>query len=275
MKKLACIGTGNMGGALAQAAAKSPACGPDQIILANRTFEKAEALAGKLGCEAISSNVKAAAGAEFLLLGVKPQMMGELLSELAAPLQAALKRGERKILVPMAAGLKIAFYREALGCGDIPIIRIMPNTPSAIGCGITLLASSGCREEEISELEAMLSASGSFSRITEEQMDAAGSLTGCSPAFVYMFIEALADGGVMAGLPRSQAQEFAAKAVMGAAALLLESGKHPGLLKDEVCSPGGSTIAGVYELEKKGLRSAVIAAVLSSFEKNRRLGEGK
>ena len=124
-------------------------------------------------------------------------------------------------------------------------------------------------------MEALISAAGSFDRIPEEQMDAAGTLTGCTPAFAYMFIEALADGGVMAGIPRKKAQEYAARAVMGAAALVLESGKHPGLLKDEVCSPGGSTIVGVHELEEKGFRSAAMNAVLGACEKNRKMGEGK
>lgn len=276
MKKLACIGTGNMGGALARAACQSPACGPGQVILSNRTYEKAESLAKELGCEAARSNLEAFRAAEYILLGVKPQMMEGLLRELASALKESIEKGERKILVTMAAGLKSSFYWEILGCGGVPFIRLMPNTPAAIGCGMTLVSvSDSCREEEASELESLLSASGSFDRVAEEQMDAAGTLTGCTPAFAYMFIEALADGGVMAGIPRKKAQEYAARAVMGAAALVLESGKHPGLLKDEVCSPGGSTIVGVRELEEKGFRSAAINAVLGACERNRKMGEGK
>ena len=114
--------------------------------------------------------------------------------ELAPALKESIEKGEQKILVTMAAGLKSSFYREILNCGDIPFIRLMPNTPASIGCGMTLVSvSSSCREEEASELEALLSAAGSFDRISEEQMDAAGTLTGCTPAFAYMFIEALAD----------------------------------------------------------------------------------
>ncbi len=274
MKKLACIGTGNMGGSLARAACQSPACGPDEVILSNRTYEKAKRLAEELGCRAAESNLEAFREAEYILLGVKPQMMEGLLRELAPAVKESMEKGERKVLVTMAAGLKISFYREVLGCEEIPVIRLMPNTPAAVGCGMTLVCTS-CPDEDTSELESLLSASGAFDRIPEEQMDAAGTLTGCTPAFAYMFMEALADGGVMAGIPRKKAQEYAARAVMGAAALLLESGKHPGLLKDEVCSPGGSTIVGVYELEKKGFRSAAMEAVLGACEKNKKMGEGK
>ncbi len=270
MRTVAFIGTGNMGGALAEAACR--ALSPAQVILTNRTPEKADTLARQLGCVAALSNEAAVRSAEYIFLGVKPQMYEDLARELNPVLRSCHEAGQDKVLVSMAAGLTLGtlkgLYSEA--GYDIPILRIMPNTCVAIGKGVVALAGEG--EKHLAAVEHILSAAGLVERIPEPLMDAFTSVAGCGPAFVYPYIEALADGGVMAGLPRDKALRYAAQTVLGAAAMVLETGKHPGQLKDEVCSPGGSTIAGVAELERSGLRSAAVDAVLASWERNKELG---
>lgn len=271
MKKAAFIGVGNMGGALARAACR--ALGADQVVLANRTQAKAEALGLELGCTAAKSSADAVREAEYIFLGVKPQMMRALLGTLA-PVLADCREG--RVLVSMAAGLRIDDMRPHLKEAgyDVPVVRIMPNTCVAIGQGMTALcAGEGVDEARIRDVEEILSATGRVERISEGLMDQFTAVAGCGPAFVYPYIEALADGGVAAGLPRALAVECAAQTVLGAAAMVLESGKHPGQLKDEVCSPGGSTIAGVAELERGGLRAAAINAVLAAYQRSTELGK--
>ena len=274
MKKAAFIGVGNMGGALARAAVR--AIGPEQVILANRTYEKAVALGKELGCDATGDNDTAVAMAEVIFLGVKPHMMAPLLESLAPVLARRYQAGEDKVLVSMAAGVRIRDMRPHLKQAgyDVPILRIMPNTCVAVGQGMTAVCVEEWVDESVlEEVEEILSASGKVDRVPEELFDQFSALAGCGPAFVDVFIEALADGAVAAGLPRKQAVEYAARTVLGAAAMVLESGRHPGQLKDEVCSPGGSTIAGVAELERGGLRSAAIHAVLAAWKRNTELGK--
>lgn len=259
--KLGFIGVGNMGGALARAARKSVpgAC----VGLAGRTPEKVKVLAEELDCRA-SGGVGVAKWADYVFLGVKPQVMPELLAELGP---ALAERRDRFILVTMAAGLSIARVREMAG-GAYPVIRIMPNTPVSVGRGMILYTCGEgvTEEEERIFLEAMAGA-GRFSRLPERLMDAGSAVSGCGPAFVDLFLEALADGGVACGLPRAQALELAAQMMMGSAKLALKSGQHPGALKDAVCSPGGTTIQGVRTLEAAGFRSAVMEAVIAAYEK--------
>lgn len=273
MKKAAFIGVGNMGGALARAACR--AVGPDQVVLCNRTRSKAEALAAELGCAVVDSPADAAWTAEYLFVGVKPGGMQLLLEDLAHPIRDRHRVGEDKVVVSMAAGMSIKDMRPHLAPAGyyVPVIRIMPNTCAAIGKGMTALCAGEAAESFIQGVEEILSATGRVERIPESLMDQFSAVAGCGPAFVYPYIEALADGGVMAGLSRAQAMEYAAQTVMGAAAMVLESGKHPGQLKDEVCSPGGSTIAGVAELERGGLRAAAINAVLAAYKRNTELGK--
>lgn len=274
MRTAAFIGTGNMGGALAQAACR--ALSPAEVILTNRSPEKADALARKLGCVAALSNEAAVRSARYIFLGVKPQVYAELAQELVPVLRSCHENGQDKVLISMAAGLTLdtlkGYYAQA--GYDVPIVRIMPNTCVAIGKGtVALAAREGESEASLSEVKHILSGAGLVEQLPEQLMDAFTSVAGCGPAFVYPFIEALADGGVMAGLPRERALRYAAQTVLGAASMVLETGKHPGQLKDEVCSPGGSTIAGVAELERAGLRSAATNAVLASWERNKELGK--
>ena len=268
MKKAAFIGTGNMGTPLIQAACR--AVGAEQVVIANRTRAKAEALAAELGCAVAQDNRAAAAQAEYVFLCVKPQMMEGVLSELVPAL------GDGQAVVSIAAGLTCETLRGWLAGaqGRPALLRVMPNTPAAIGRGmLALCAEAGTAEERLAGVEALLAPAGRVERIAEGQMDAFSAVAGCGPAFVYPFIEALADGGVKVGLPRGQAVTYAAQMVLGAAAMVLESGKHPGQLKDEVCSPGGSTIAGVAALEERGFRSAAIQAVEAAFRRNQELGK--
>ena len=255
------IGVGNMGGALARAACRSvPA---EQVVLANRTPEKAQALAAELGCRAADSRA-AAAEADFLFLGVKPQMMAELCGQLAPVLA---ERKDRFVLVTMAAGLTIETIQKLAG-GEYPVIRIMPNTPCAIGEGMTLYTPGpGVTHEEEAAFLAGMTGAGEFLSLPERLIDAGSAISGCGPAYVYLFIEALADGGVACGLSRADAQKLAAQTLAGAARLVQQSGRHPGELKDAVCSHGGTTVQGVRALEERGFRAAAMNAVIAAYEK--------
>ncbi|MCI8970803.1 MAG: pyrroline-5-carboxylate reductase [Oscillibacter sp.] len=263
--RLGFIGVGNMGGALVRAARRRMEGA--QLLLANRTEAKAAALAKELGAS-LSNNRTIAGNADYIFLGVKPQMMGDLLAEIVPVLAA---REDRFILVSMAAGLSIADIQGMAG-GDYPVLRIMPNTPCSIGEGMILyIPGPGVTEEEVRVFLEAMAGAGRFAPIPEKLMDAGSAVAGCGPAFADLFLEALADGGVACGLPRAQALEFAAQMMLGAARLALESGKHPGELKDAVCSPGGSTIQGVRRLEEAGFRGAVMDAVIAACEKNGKL----
>ncbi len=256
------IGSGNMGGALATAVVK--AVGGRNVYLSNRTKEKACELASKLNCN-VALNEEIAKNAEFIFLGVKPQMMKNLTDSIKEILQ---KRTDRFVLVSMAAGLSIQDIKE-LTRMDAPIIRISPNTPVAIGEGIVLYtASFEVTAQEKADFVNALSESGLVTEIPESLHAIGGTLSGCGPAFTDMFIEALADGAVACGLPRNQALAIAAQMVVGSGKLMLETGSHPGVLKDAVCSPGGTTIQGVKVLEEKGFRGASMDAVIAAYEKN-------
>lgn len=261
------IGTGNMGSALARAAAR--ALPPEQLLLSNRTPGKAEALAGELRCAA-APVLQAARDGKYIFLGVKPQMMEGLLSEIAPVLAA---RTDRFLLVTMAAGLTMERIAAMAG-GPYPVIRIMPNTPCAVGEGVILWdANAQVTEAEASMFTSALSGAGVLDRLEERLIDAGSAVAGCGPAFACLLLEALADGGVSCGLPRQKALLYAAQMLKGTAALQLSTGTHPGALKDAVCSPGGSTIAGVRALEERGFRGAAMEAVMAAAEKTRELGK--
>ena len=252
------IGCGNMGGALAKALAKKTT----DFAVSDRSGK-----AKSLGYP-YTSAADIAANADRIFLGVKPQMMAGVLSELA-PIWT-----ERKpLLISMAAGLTMEKIDTMAG-GGFPVIRLMPNTPVAVGEGIVLYCANELVTGQIlaSFLDDMAEA-GRFDLLEERLFDAAGTVTGCGPAYVYMFIEAMADGAVACGVPRKQAMEYAAATLSGAAQMVLRSGKHPGELKDAVCSPGGSTIAGVKALEDNGFRSAVMNCVMAASRRNQELGK--
>ena len=258
------IGTGNMGGALATACAK--AVEPEGILLSNRSPEKARALAEKLGASC-ADNETIARDCDVIFLGVKPQTMSRMLQ----PLQPILA-GRRTpfVLVSMAAGVTIAALEQAApGC---PILRIMPNTACAVGAGLTLYdANALLTKPQLDAFLADMAASGRLEALPEHLIDAGSAVAGCGGAFACLFMEGLADGAVTCGLPRDKANTFAAQMLLGAARLALESGKPFGQMKDEICSPGGTTIAGVRALEEGGLRAAAMNAVIAAYEKTLQL----
>ena len=258
------IGTGNMGGALARVAAKTQS----EIFLSDKAADKAEALAKELGARSVT--MAEAALCDYVFLGVKPQMLADLLKELSPVL--ALRKTPGTI-VSMAAGVAMADIQRMLGF-DYPIIRIMPNTPVAVGSGVILYdTTEQVSLEATAGFVAILSQAGLLNRLPESLIDAGSAVSGCGPAFAAMFMEALADGAVACGLPRDKAMTYAAQMTLGTAKLLLETGQHPGQLKDAVCSPAGSTIAGVDALEANGFRGAVMSAVQAAFVRTKELGK--
>lgn len=263
MRKISFIGVGNMGGAILKAVCAKN--GAEGIYISNRTGAKADALAAELGCTVSMNNAACAENADYVFIGVKPNTVREVLREISACISG------HTVIVSMAAGVDSGAIRAALGRGN-PIVRILPNTPCSIGQGLLLIAPCGdVPPETLDELAALLAGCGRTAFTDEAHADAGMTIGGCTPAFTCLFIEALADGAVQTGLSRADALQWAAQAVAGSAALVLESGRHPGELKDAVCSPGGSTIEGVRVLENAGFRGAAMDAVIAAFEKSRRL----
>lgn len=264
--KIGFIGTGNMGSAIARAVRK--VLPSHEIILSNRTAAKAEMLAQELGCRT-ADNKTVARDAQYIFLGVKPQMIREMLDGIKDILA---ERRDRFILVSMAAGVKTKTICEMAGA-DYPVIRIMPNTPVSIGEGVVPFAvSDGVFMDEITDFCNYMRHAGTVDRLEEKLIDAACAVSGCGPAFVYMFADALALAAVECGLPREKAQEYALRTIIGSATLAAESDKHLSTLRDEVCSPAGATIAGVRSLENAAFNGAVMNAVKAAFDKTRGLG---
>lgn len=260
MKTMAFIGTGNMGSAIIRAVCHRTE--PSEICISNRTPKKALALAEECGCVMSQSNSAAARGAKYVVLGVKPNVIFEVLREIAPVLT------DDQIIISMSAGTSSESMRQALGKAN-PIVRLLPNMPCSIGKGIMMIVPCGKIEEDVlHELRDLFSGCGHVDFTDEAHADAAMVIEGCTPAYAYMFIEALADGAVHTGIPRDKAVKLAAEAVAGAAAMILETEKHPGTLKDEVCSPGGTTIEGVRTLEKGAFRGSVMDAVINAYEKS-------
>ena len=245
------IGAGNMGGALLSAVAK------ETKTLA--VYDKDKAKAAAADAEVVAPDVLAA-NSRFVFLGVKPNVLPAVAKQIAPSLQP------ETIVVSMAAGVSAAEVCRYTGTNNV--IRIMPNTPVAVGAGMTLYApASGITRREETEFLALMAPTGKLDRLDEKLMDAGMALSGCGPAYVYMFCEALADGAVRCGLPRDKAMQYAVQTVLGSAEMLEESGRHPGELKDAVCSPGGTTIEGVLALENAGFRGAAASAVTAAFDK--------
>ena len=264
--KIGFIGLGNMGASLAKAVlqAKTGA----HILLANRSQAKVDAFIADFGGQA-SSNEEIFAEADVIFLGVKPAQFSDLLSQY----QTILEKRESLLLISMAAGLTLEKLASLLP-SQHRIIRMMPNTPASIGQGvISYTLSANCQSDDKEVFCQLLQHAGLLFEISEGLIDAATGLAGCGPAFVYLFIEALADAGVQTGLPRETALQMAAQTVLGAGQLVLESKQHPGVLKDQVCSPGGSTIAGVASLEAHAFRGTVMEAVKKAYKRTQELGK--
>lgn len=257
------IGCGNMGGTLASAVSKN-----DKNIAVSDKNKNAVLLVSENTGAAAVSNEEIAANSKYIVLGVKPQILPLVLDEIAPTVRA---RTDEFAVISMAAGVKIEKITDALG--NVPVIRIMPNTPAVIGEGMIVYSYNGLvTDGNKAEFLKAFSAAGELCEIKESLIDAACAVSGCGPAFVYMFIEALADGGVKCGLSRDLSLKLAAKTVSGAADTVILTGKHPEALKDAVCSPAGSTIEGVGALEKGAFRGTVSDAVTAAYKRTKELG---
>lgn len=256
------IGCGNMGGAVARALSRST----KDILVSDRSG-KAKALAGELGISYGDSQT-IAQSCQRIFLAVKPHMMADMLAPLAPVL------AQRKpVLITMAAGLTMAQIQAFVGT-EIPIIRIMPNTPTAVGMGVIPYCTNQLvTDADLSDWLQDMAPCGLLDPLEERLIDAASALSGSGPAYAYVLLEALSDGAVACGLPRAKAMAYAAKMLSGSAEMFLASGQHPGALKDAVCSPGGSTIEGIRVLEQRGFRGAAMDCVIAAYRKNLELGK--
>ncbi len=263
MYKIGFIGMGNMGTALLGGMLHCGLVSREEIACRDANDELTVLSAGKLGVAACGSALELAEKSELIVLTIKPQYYAGVIAEIAPAVT------EGKTILTVAPGKTLSWLREQFG-KDVAIIRCMPNTPALVGEGCTAV----CRNELVSDevfdyALKLLSGCGQASVLPENQFDAFVGLCGSSPAYVYMFIEAMADAAVLEGIPRDQAYQFAAQAVLGSAKMVLDTGKHPGALKDAVCSPGGTTIEAVRSLEEDGFRAAVMHAVMTAAEKSR------
>lgn len=264
MAKIGFIGMGNMAGAIMRGSLKAFA--PEEMLFFDTNAVQAEKVSTETGVKHAASNIELVSQVKYIILAVKPQVLPKVLAEI----KDVITRDQ--VVISIAAGFAIADLAKGLGA-ETRIVRVMPNTPAMVGEGMTGVSydSEQFSEEEKKMVETIFTSIGKMELVDEGLMDAVASASGCSPAYVYMFIEALADGCVKNGLPRTLAYKMVAQAVLGSAKMVLETGKHPGELKDMVCSPGGTTIEGLAALEESGFRGALIKACDANFQKNKQL----
>ena len=267
MRTAGFIGCGNMGSALARAAAAS--AGPENVYVFDVDTQKAKAFAEETDVN-LSDAEFIAGHCDYIFLAVKPQILRDAVATLARVLE---ERTTDFVIVSMAAGVPLAAIETMLGL-ECPVIRIMPNIPAAVGKGLILYVPNRFADRnDVADFCELMQGAGLLDRIDEGKIDAASCVSGCGPAFVYLFMEALADGAVKCGLSRDKALLYAAQTLIGSAEMMLQSGRHPGELKDAVCSPGGSTIEGVKALEEGAFRADVINAVVKAYERTLELGK--
>lgn len=263
--KLGFIGAGNMGSAIINGILNQHALEPDSLYVSRKHPEKSTELAQK-GVHIMQDNVSLAESVDCILLAVKPVYAADVLREIHDMLVG-------KFVISIVAGWTFDMLKDALP-ETARFVRVMPNTPLAVGEGMSLISSlCTCTDEEFAFTERIFAAAGKVAVVEDHIYTPANGISGCGPAFVYAFIEAMADGGVRYGVPRALAYELAAQTLVGAARMVLETGEHPGKLKDAVCSPGGTTIEGMYALEKGGMRAAVMDAVGATAEKTMRMSK--
>jgi len=265
-RRLGVIGAGKMGSALIRGIVKAQIISPDKITASDADTGLLSILKKEIGIKTTPENSALVASSQIILLALKPDMIRPVLLELKSHLT------RDHLIVSIAAGIPIKAIEEITGT-EGRIIRVMPNTPALIGEGAAAFSpGKKATKEDIEDVKAILEAVGIAVELPEKQLDAVTGLSGSGPAFVFMVIEALADGGVKMGLPRPVAMRLAAQTVAGAAKMVLETKKHPGELKDQVASPGGTTIAGISQLERGGLRSTLIDAVEAATKRSMELG---
>ena len=263
MVRFGVIGCGNMGGAMLRQWLKKGVFKPDEVVVADKNAQIRAQLKEEWNVTATDDN-RAAAAAPCVLLAVKPQFAAQVGEEITGCI------GKNTLVLSIIAGYSLDMLRRLTGQEEAPIIRVMPNTPAMVGEGVL----AACRGKHVTDAQwkgvmDMLACLGLAQEVNEGQMDAVTGLSGSAPAFAFLFLEALADAGVRAGLPRAMAQRFAAQVLSGSGKLALETGLHPGQLKDMVTSPAGTTIEGVAALEKNAFRSAVMEAVAAAVEKSK------
>ena len=264
--KIGFIGLGNMATAMISGMLQKEIAAPGDIIGSARTEATAEKVKGKFDITTTTDNTKVAEAADVLFLAVKPLFFPEVIAEIREQVRP------ETLVVSIAAGRTLDYLKEAFGRPELKLIRCMPNTPALVLEGCTgVCTGENVTEEDLEIVLSLLRSFGIASVVPERLMDVVVGVSGSSPAYVFMFIEAMADEAVAAGMPRKQAYEFAAQSVLGSAKMVLETGKHPGELKDMVCSPGGTTIQAVKVLEERGMRAAVMDAMEACIEKSQNM----
>lgn len=264
--RIGLIGTGKMATALARGWTQSRWIAADHVAGTDVLSEAREHFTKATACRTLSSIGEVVAESDVLILAVKPQHMAGAMADMRDRLS------DRHLIVSIAAGVTLAKMSQALG-EKRRLVRVMPNTPALVGAGASAFAKGGTATAEDAKLvEQMLSTVGVAVEVPENLLDAVTGLSGSGPAYIYQIIEALSDGGVRVGLPRNIATKLAAQTVLGAARMVLETGEHPGTLKDAVTSPGGTTIAGLHAMEAGGVRGHLINAVVAATERSKELG---
>lgn len=271
--KLGVIGGGVMGETLLSRLIAKQLYLPDEVMVSEPQTQRRDILVQEYGVSVTSDNRIAAAASDVLLLAIKPQVFEAVATELAGDDSDRYREQESlPVVISILAGVSLSKLEAAFGYQ--PVIRAMPNTPATVGAGITALApGKAIHPNHMEQAKAIFQTVGEVVEVPESLMDAVTGLSGSGPAYVAVMIEALADGGVAAGLPRAIASKLALSTVLGTAQLLQESGMHPAALKDRVTSPGGTTIAGIAELERAGFRSALIEAVQAAYRRSQQLGQ--
>lgn len=260
------IGAGRMATALAQGLTSAGFVSADRILATDVVPAALDAFSEQTSARVVASTSEVISESDVLILAVKPQQMSQVLNGLSTLLE------DRHLIVSIAAGLPLSVYESALGSSR-RIVRVMPNTPCLVGeCAAGFSIGGAATAEDSKLVEAMLTTVGLAVQVDEKLLDAVTGLSGSGPAYVYQMIEALSDGGVRVGLPRDIATKLAAQTLLGAAKMVLQTGQHPGALKDAVTSPGGTTIAGIHALESGGLRATLINAVVAATERSKELG---
>lgn len=262
---IAVVGAGHMAGALIGGMIRSKLVPAKSVVATRRTPEALAELQKKWGVRVSTDNRKAVAGADIVILAVKPQMAKSVMAQLAG----AIKK--EQLVISVMAGITTSAISKALRA-DCPVVRAMPNTPCQVDAGATAIAAGAhAGEKDMARAEAVFKSVGLCVALPETALDAVTGLSGSGPVYLYMVIEAMIDGGVKMGIPRAVASKLAAQTVLGAAKLVIETGKHPALLKDEVTTPGGTAITAIHVLESKGLRSLLIDGVEAATKRSQEL----
>jgi len=263
--RLAILGLGKMGSILLQAFCSQNVARPENIVATVNHNERVDALASKFGVEVTTDNRAAVKNADIILLCIKPQVLGEVVREI----EPVLREGQ--LIISIAASVPTAYIEQRIPA-KIPVVRAMPNTPSRVGAGMTAFCcGSSVKPSDIDIVHRLFDTVGETIRVDEKHMDAVTGLSASGPAYIFMILESLAEGGVKVGLPRDIAMKLAGQTVLGSAKMMLETGDHPALLKDAVATPAGCTVDGILELEEGGLRVTLIKAVVKASQRAKEL----